>query len=458
MPLRRILAATTLASGLLALPAAASTCTDSGSGVELEDRVAACEQELGSVYDRSAYTHLLFNLGRSLRLLGRNEEALAPLNEVLSYQPDNPLYWAELARLYLALNEPGTAAAMFGQALAQEPGNPWLLGDRAEAWANLGRPADCLADLETALPLMGDDPDVPWYINLQGRCHAGEGDQDAAFAAYDRAAAMRPDYADAQGNRITALAALGRYDRVLSESAALIDPAAGLSDGWALSLYGLRLDALIYSGQSAAIDGELAALQARFPQGGLPVANLAAWALLMAGRTEEADKAAAPLREMYYDAAMQGYMLDTLGQIDLALDRRDQAIQALHDAVWLQPGLASAWIPALIEQGLLPTTRTADDILLTVTRCIEDKGPACDLKPRPAGGPSAEVLVEAARPDQPAPEGLGTAPGDAPAFEPAPGAPGAVPVSPAPAPAPAAEPEPEKPRLGAAPKPVKPTP
>lgn len=463
MTLRLSLAALTLGA-LLALspggPARAATCDDPDPSVDLEARVADCEAMLGSLYDRSRVPHLVFNLGRALRLLGRNDEARTALQEALGYNPTSALYWAELARLSMAGNDPGTAAALFSEALRHEPGNIWLTGDRAEAWFNLGRTEDCLADLAAAIPGMAGEQDQAWYMNLQGRCHAALGQHDPALAAYDAALAIVPDYADAHGNRLYALAALGRYDQVLAGAQPMLE-APALSDDWDISVRGLRLDALVFLGRGAEVPADLAALKARHPQGGPVVANIEAWYLFLTGDLQGANAAAQPLRDLYAaeDPALRGYMLDTLAQIDLALGNADLALDEFYTAAWLDPSLAQGWLAPLVAAGYLPQTRSADTLLVTLKNCIRAKGKDCDLRPLPAGGTPAATL--AAAPDDspgpvPAPDPAQPAAGagdDAPAFEPSPGEGGtpaeAVPASPAPA-------APVPPALGAEPAAVRP--
>ncbi len=446
MTLRPVLAALVL-TALSAGSGLAAPCDDPDPSVDLEARIDSCEQILGGLYDRSTVPHLIFNEGRALRLLGRNDEALPLLQEALSYNPVSALYWAELARLYLALGEPGTAAAMYGEALRQEPGNFWLTGDRAEAWLNLGRPADCLADLAKAIPAMEGETDQAWYYNLEGRCHAALGQTAKALASYDAAIGLVPGYADAHGNRLYALAAQGRYADVVEASAPMI-ASAELADGWDLAARGLRLDALVFLGRGAEVPAELAALKARHPQGGADVANLEAWYLFLTGDLPGAEAAVQPIRDLLaaQDPGLRGFMLDTLAQIDLAQGRTDQALDEFFTAAWLDPGLAAGWIPALVELGHLPQTRSADTVLVTLKNCIRAKGAACDLRPRPVGGAQAVAVATGPLP-APVPSQPAGTPGEgAPAFEPAPGEAAAPPAAPAPAP----------PALGAEPVPVRP--
>lgn len=441
-----------------ALPALASTCADPDPALDLEQRVADCQADLGSVWDRSGYPHLVYNLGKALRLLGRNDEALPVLQEALRYSPDTAGYWAELARVYLALNEPATAATLYSQAIVLDPADPYNPADRAEAWFNFGKPDACIADLAPVLPQLRGQTDDGWFRNLHGRCLAALGRASEALAAYDDALADYPDYLDVKGNRIYALQALGRYDQVLADTAPLLDRALtpDLTDEWELSLRALRLDALSFAGRGDEIDADLAALKARFPDS-LDVANIAAWSLFTAGRLDAADAAAQVLRDQPEDPPLPGFMVDTIAQIDLAKGRTEQAVKGLELAAWRDPGIAAGWVPALAAQGYLPQTRLADAVLTAARRCIEEKGKDCALAPLPV---TEKTPITVSRPGQvPAPAAV--SPAEAPGFEPGPATPAQPPALP-PDEAPGLGTPPKGarpagvPGLGTAPKPVAP--
>ncbi|MCB6178655.1 hypothetical protein LHP98_11000 [Rhodobacter sp. Har01] len=448
MPLRLSLSLIALAA-VLASPAAAA-CSDPDEGIDLNQRLADCEAELGQIWDRSGAAHLVFNQGRTLRLLGRHEEALPVLHEALRYNPERGLYWAELARLYLALGEPGTAAAMFGQAMAQEPQDPYARADRAEAWFNLGREQACIEDLDASLPQLKGMQDEAWFLNLQGRCQHAAGRQDKAMQAFDAALQVFPDYIDALGNKAFAQFAAGQYDAVLATSDGLLDAQRfpDLAPGWEISLRGLRIETQDFLGRPAAeAAAEVAALKAKFPDD-LQVTNLDAWQKFLAGDLAGADTAAQPLRD---SPDAQGFMLDTAAQIDLALGRSDVALDTFYKAAWIDPGVASGWVPALAAQGYLPQTRLADAVLLSLRRCVQDKGADCSLRPLPVTAPQMVTIARPADPAPvPAPEPAGppsTTPGapggEGPGFDPAPAQPAGG--------AAADEPAPEPPALGRAP-------
>jgi tetratricopeptide (TPR) repeat protein len=423
-----------------ATQAAASVCAEPDPSIDLEQRVADCEADLSYVWDRSGFPHLVFNLGRSLRLLGRNEEALPVLHEALRYSPENGYYWAELGRLYLALNEPATAVAMYSQAIVLDGSDPYHPADRAEAWFEFGRADGCVTDLEVALPQLAGWQDEAWFKNLYGRCLNAVDRHADAVAAFDAALAVVPDYVDAMGNRAYALHAAGRYDEVLAATAAMLDPAKvpELSAEWEIGLRALRIEALGFLGRPAEAEADIAALKQRFPDS-LDVVNLEAWALFTAGRLDDADRAADVLRNQPDQSLIAAFMIDTIAQIDLALGRIDTALAGLELAAWRDPGLVAGWLPALAAQGYLPQTRLADGVLTAVRRCVAEKGKACSLAPLPA---TTTEAITVSRP-APVPAPPAEAPVETPVFEPAP------------ADAPA-EPPGDLPGLGTAPKPVRP--
>lgn len=439
MPLRLSLSLFALTAAL-AGPAAASTCSDPDEGLDPNQRVADCEAELGRIWDRSGAPNLVFNQGRALRLLGRNDEALPLLNEALRYNPERALYWAELARLYLAFAEPGTAAAMFSQAVVLEPQDPYARADRAEAWFDLGRVQACLDDLDATLPALRGAEDEAWFLTLQGRCQDAAGHPGDALASFDAALQARPDWFDALAYKAQAQFNAGLYAEAVQTSGLALDPARfpDLSADWEVSLRGTRIEALIFLGRPATeAAAEVAALKARLP-GDHGVMNLEAWQLFLTGDIAAADAAAQPVRALDQPT---GYMVDTLGQIDLALGRTDAALQEFETAAWLEPGVAQSWRAGLVAQGYLPQTRLADDILRVLRRCIQDRGADCSVKPLPVVAPQVVKVARPAR--EPAASPAAASP-EAPGFDPEPAAPPGI-----------EEPAPVPPALGRAPSPLR---
>ena len=101
--MRRLAALAALLLPLALTTPARAACTDPDSTGDLESRIAACQNELDQIYERSAQRHLVFNLARAYRLIDAPEMALSLLNEVISYDSGNALYWAELGRTLAAL-------------------------------------------------------------------------------------------------------------------------------------------------------------------------------------------------------------------------------------------------------------------------------------------------------------------------------------------------------------------
>ncbi len=337
---RRLLPA--LAFGLVlpalsALPARAQSCDDPDGGMDLTLRVQACEDFLSRVYDRSAFAHLVYNLGRSYRLLGNTDAALPILTEALRYNPRNEWYWAELGLLYLDFGEPGTAAAMYTEARRLAPENPWLAVEQAEAWAELGLASRCLDNTDLAIEGFSGMVEEAWAHRVKGQCLALAGRHAEAVEAYGTSLAIDPASVDAMGLRAVSQFAIGDYETLLGRQRGDVRPRprdrgsarlgtcrAGLPDrGDGLPL---RPDDVI---------AEVAAVRGRFPGGDLSAVNLQAWALFLIGNVEEADRAARPIRDHAIPEEITGYMKDTLGQIDLALGRSRRQ----RPPFWTRPGM-----------------------------------------------------------------------------------------------------------------------
>jgi tetratricopeptide (TPR) repeat protein len=345
---------------------------------------------------------------------------------------------------------------MYTEARRLAPENPWLALEQAEAWLALGLGGRCLENMDTALAGFSGMAEEAWLLQVMGRCQAQTGRHAEAVTAFTAALAVNPASVDAMGYRAVSQHAMGDYEALIADSAAMFAPGGGVeaTPDWELTVRGLRIEAMVFLGRPDEAVAEVAAVRGRFPGGDLGAINLQAWGLFLIGNLDEADRAIRPIRDHEDPAALTGYMKDTLGQIDLALGRLEAAESALLDAAWYDPAIATGWLPALTTQGFLPQTRGADDILLSLLDCIEERGALCSLGPL-AVDPTARVPLPA-RPD-PGPSAVPgpsetPPPADAPGFEPSPG--GDV-TEPPGVPPPAAAEE-GTPGLGAAPRPVRP--
>ncbi len=119
------------------------------------------------------------------------------------------------------------ALAAYDAFLAREPrhaAGAWL--NRGAVLADLGQPAEALASYDRAIALK---PDFAEAFNNRGRALATLGRLAEALDSYDRATALKPDQAAAHNNRGNALKDLGRPEEALAS----YDRAIALKPGYA---------------------------------------------------------------------------------------------------------------------------------------------------------------------------------------------------------------------------------
>jgi len=147
-------------------------------------------------------------------VLGMAEAALAPIGRAIALAPGHPLLPFNLGNVLAALGRPG-AAGVFRRALALDPG-------MSGAWLNLGvvrhgegRLAEAARAALRAVFLGGA---AEAWNNL-ANARRDQGRVEEAIVLYERALAMRPDYADAARNRLAARLYLDDDDERAGEEA-----------------------------------------------------------------------------------------------------------------------------------------------------------------------------------------------------------------------------------------------
>lgn len=193
-----------------------------------------------------------------------------------------------------------------------------------------GRLAEVLDHVRLLIDLYPSQPDLH---NIAGAAAAGLGQHERAVEAYDRALAVKPDYAEVHSNRATALIGLKRYEEALASCDKAIrllpDNAQAHSNrGIALKHLGRIKEALASYDKAARLMPNSAEIH--YNRGN---------ALLGPGGLEEAvaayDRAIA-LRPTYVDALVnRGHALRDLGRLDQALDSYGRAVA-------LRPGYEEA--------------------------------------------------------------------------------------------------------------------
>jgi len=160
---------------------------------------------------KDASAHL--NFGNALRVLKRQEEAVASYDRALALKPDyaEAFYYRGFA--LLDLGRYAEALAACDRALALRPEFVDALINRGLALSGLERPEESLATYDRALALKPDSAEAHYNrgnVLLQLARH------EDALASFDRALAVRPGYVEALNNRGNALRDLKRHEQALA--------------------------------------------------------------------------------------------------------------------------------------------------------------------------------------------------------------------------------------------------
>ena len=230
--------------------------------------------------------------GATLKQLGRNADALAPMRKAVALAPGDAEAHNNLGATLRDLGRFGEAAACSRRALLIRP-------DFAEAHCNLG---NALKDL---------------------------GQLDEAVASYQRALAIKPDYAMALSNLGNALADLGRPDEAVTSCRRALE----INPGYAEALTNLGVALYDLGRLDEAVASYRRALDLR--PDGAEAHNSLGTALLHLGRLEEAAASYRRALECKPDFAMAhnnlGNYLTSLGRLDEAAASYQRALEINHD-------------------------------------------------------------------------------------------------------------------------------
>jgi len=125
---------------------------------------------------------------------------------------DDRAHWG-LAESLWQRGERDAALNHMEQAVRLSASDPRLMRRLARMYLDLGRVAE--AERETLAALEADRESAEVWA-LRGDCLVNRGDHVGALAAYHRALAIQPDYAEVQIQAAELYRILGRYDRLLA--------------------------------------------------------------------------------------------------------------------------------------------------------------------------------------------------------------------------------------------------
>ncbi len=152
-------------------------------------------------------------LGASLRQLGRNADALAPMQKAVALQPDDAEAHNNLGATLRDLGQLREAVDCARRALEIRPAFAEAHSNLGNALADLGQLAEAVASYRRALEIKPDYFEA--HSNL-GNALKELGRTDDAVVSCRRALEIRPDYAEAHNNLGCALKDLGQLDAAVA--------------------------------------------------------------------------------------------------------------------------------------------------------------------------------------------------------------------------------------------------
>jgi tetratricopeptide (TPR) repeat protein len=359
-------------AALIPVAANAETCDDRSQ--DFEARIILCDQAFAAADNNEAAAQALSLKGEALRMLGRLDEAAATLQQGLNLNPESAWLWVELGNVRYDQDDPAGALAHYSAALAVEDyADAWA--NRAEAWWQFNGPQRCSDDADNALRL---DPQYAYANEIKGRCLIDLGQADAALGYFDTAISLAPGYQNAYRNKLAALAALGRYEELVTVADEVLRPGLVANPNPRIEedILSRRLSALGEYAPPATVAAEAEALLKRYPQN-LAAVNVQGRALLADGKADEADRVTDILRKNPDGLRMEAGYHDTLARIDAALGRMDQAYANYEAALGIDATLSKTYARKLSELGFLPLSNAPAGVLTALRRCIDVKKTAC---------------------------------------------------------------------------------
>jgi tetratricopeptide (TPR) repeat protein len=363
-----------LALALLApgLAASAQTCADRSP--DYAARIALCDQAFATAETADDAAFALAMKGEAQRLLGEWDGAAQTLQSALGYTPENAWVWVELGNVAFDRGDTAGALAHYSAALAVEDYiDAWA--NRADAWWQFRMGQRCSDDADNALRI---DPQYAYANEVKGRCLIDLGRAEEALGYFDTAIALVPGYQNAYRNKLSALAALGRYQDLVTVADEALRPGVVANPNPAIEedIRARRLMALAEYAAPEAVAAEADALLALHP-GNFAALNIKGRALLDAGQAEAADRETAPLRANPEGLRLEAAYLDTLAQIDIALGRLDAAYANYAAALDANPDISRDYARRLSELGFLPLSNAPAGVLTALRRCIDVKKSDC---------------------------------------------------------------------------------
>lgn len=163
------------------------------------------------------------------RLAGRHDEAAKMLGRLVTADPGNSVFRAELAAARRGSGRLDLAVDLLKEAVALAPTDPDAWYNLATALAEQGRPAEARQALRAVLSY---DPNRPEALNALGIAYAAEGRLDEARTALARAVELEPGHARAWNNLGNVERDLGRIEPAIESYEQATRLAPDYADPW----------------------------------------------------------------------------------------------------------------------------------------------------------------------------------------------------------------------------------
>ena len=179
---------------------------------KIKEAIVACQQALKI---RPDFIHAYVTLGNALQAGGKIEAAIRSYSQALELQPNFAEVRANIGSMYFKMGRLEEAIAYYQQAIALSPdlaGAHWNLGKVYHKHGNIEAAIACFQRTSELNPqLVGAD----FHFNLANRLFS-QGKRDEAIESYEKALAIKPDWAEAYGNIGSARSQQGDLDAAIA--------------------------------------------------------------------------------------------------------------------------------------------------------------------------------------------------------------------------------------------------
>jgi protein O-GlcNAc transferase len=179
---------------------------------KIKEAIAACHLAIKS---RPDYIHAYVTLGNALQAGGKIEAAIRSYSQALELRPNFAEVRANIGSMYFKMGRLSEAIAHYEEAIALSPnlaGAHWNLGKVYHKNGNIEAAIACFQRTSSLNPqLVGAD----FHFNLGNRLFS-QGKRDEAIESYEKAIAIKPDWAEAYANIGSARSQQGNLDAAIT--------------------------------------------------------------------------------------------------------------------------------------------------------------------------------------------------------------------------------------------------